>query len=447
MNATVPCFFLSYSHVDWDTYLDRFYEDLVREVKRLSDDGDKVHSDKGFRDLDDIKTGDIWHQEILNSVSTAHVLVCIYSVHYFSRRHPFCAKEFGAFLMRAGLVYNWYYDGGKRLLGIAKAKNLLPVLWLGEEDLLKLNDLPPPSVRSIKYDLSIPGISGSLKDAYKTRGMLAITRRRRAGTYWTVVEGLAREIVRRAKHPPPPLQPKPALDELPNPFWDPPPSWAQTPLDAGPGMADPATAAPPEPLAAIGAIRQNVSLQIVTVELRRGVPLPEWAPYPNAPSLASLVAEAAQDRRLALGYFVADIEARDFPQTAAALLVGATQNYARPILLVDPRAAADAAGFRAVRDLITQDWLGGVIVPAAAEDQEAVRRADRFRNALQLPAGRSERLVIRGATLTAAEFRTAVISLADEILSRIVQFGIVRRNPPLNDGPAARPRISNATST
>jgi hypothetical protein len=221
MAETAPYLFFSYSRSDSNKYLERFHSDLCEEVRAKAD----IAKEKaGFRDLNDVKTGDAWYQEIMDSLAVAGVLVCMYSASYFSksRSHEFCAKEFAAFLMRRGIRYDWYVDGqGQRHLGVVASQNVLPVLWHSEDELLALNDLPPPFVRSIKYDLQLGVLKRGAAETYRKDGMLGIVRRQAKGTYWPIIQYLAKEIILRAKSPPPPLIPKPLLDMIPNPFWDP----------------------------------------------------------------------------------------------------------------------------------------------------------------------------------------------------------------------------------
>ena len=53
MNATVPNFFFSYSHADWDAYLERFFVNLRDLVAQKSgiDNSEFV----AFRDQDNVK--------------------------------------------------------------------------------------------------------------------------------------------------------------------------------------------------------------------------------------------------------------------------------------------------------------------------------------------------------------------------------------------------------
>ncbi|MCP4545491.1 MAG: TIR domain-containing protein [bacterium] len=90
-------FFLSYARFDVDEYLDRFYDDLVREVRGLSKDFVDTQM-IGFRDSADIFPGDNWRQSLIDALRTARVFIYLISPVYFSRK--WCGKEWAAFEMR-----------------------------------------------------------------------------------------------------------------------------------------------------------------------------------------------------------------------------------------------------------------------------------------------------------------------------------------------------------
>lgn len=454
MSATVPYFFLSYSHSDWDNYLRRFYQDLRELVKRKTtesvelkiredvkpNDDSSVQMAGGFRDAEGVQTGTAWFPAIVDAIGGAGVFICIYSPQYFSKdpSHDFCAKEFATFLLREGLAYDWYYHRGERLFGIVSSRNVFPVLWQGEPDLLDLNGVPPESVRSIKYDLQVASSEG-YNNKYKAEGLWKIAVRRNP-LYLDIVDRMAREIVLRGRTPPPPLDGRPDYATLFNPFWDPPPASARKPSDApASGSAMPSATRP--------AVQASGPGQLVTLELRDTVSATKpWMPYPGAPSLVALVAESMWGRRLAMLHVALKIDSPDLLATAKALLTEATTDQARPILFIDPLVLANGTGRQAVLDIISLQWRGGIIIPASAKQPRAVALADAFHERLKLlPPERTRDLIIRDSVPTDDAFRTAVPSVADEILARIVAFGEVKQPLPSNVGPERRPRISNAT--
>lgn len=57
--SDIPYFFFSYSKPDWNRYLKRFFDDLRTRVAELTEVRDA--SAVGFRDENDITTGDDWN--------------------------------------------------------------------------------------------------------------------------------------------------------------------------------------------------------------------------------------------------------------------------------------------------------------------------------------------------------------------------------------------------
>ncbi len=202
MSETVPYFFLSYSHNDQKAWVHKFHTDLFEAVKTKTIEN--IGGKDAFEDRKSLNPGDIWPSKIVSAIGSTKVLVCLYSPSFFAKdkTRDYCAKEFAAFLMRADLVYDWYYDNGKRWLGLARAQNVLPVLWLGVDDLLELNDLPPRLVRSITFDLPVRSVANNPADTYsetyRADGMLALTRRRN-DTYRRIVDRLATRVVQLAR--------------------------------------------------------------------------------------------------------------------------------------------------------------------------------------------------------------------------------------------------------
>jgi hypothetical protein len=224
MNGAVPyVFFFSYSRADWERerYLAKFFEDLENKVSVLMGAGtQKV----GFRDEEGVRTGEDWTRKISIAVQTSRVLVCVYTPNFFSaeRTHEFCAKEFMAFLQRdPEHRYERVVDqGGCERYEVRNARNILPILWFSERQLVELNKLPPDAVRTIQYTLDLAK-KHHLNQTYRAKGMSIITTQRR-GTYWEILSHLADRIVELAKKPLPSTTPPPDVRTLRNAFWDPP---------------------------------------------------------------------------------------------------------------------------------------------------------------------------------------------------------------------------------
>jgi hypothetical protein len=166
------------------------------------------------------------------------------------------------------------------------------------------------------------------------------------------------------------------------------------------------------------------------------------------PSLPVLVEEIAQSRRRRSRYRAFDPSAGDFVTALLAALIDATEKRVLPIVLVDPKALARPEWLAAVASLLRHPWRGGVVVPVDASDVCSPHggiKAD-----LELTPNEREWIVVRVAQGGVAELRTALISVADDILARIVMHGSVERHPPATVGPvplSARPRIANTLDT
>jgi hypothetical protein len=447
MNGTLPyVFFFSYSRADWeyDVYLAKFFEDLERKVAIVTGAGTRR---VGFRDEVGVKTGDDWTSNIATAVQTSSVLVCVYTPNFFSaeRTHEFCSKEFMAFLKRDP---NHRYervvdDAGRERYEVRDARNILPIMWLSERELVDLNKLPPYAVRTIQYTLNFTGVARDLNDQYRTKGMSLLTTQRR-GTYRQILAHLAARIVELAATPLPSIAPPPDARTLRNAFWDLPeiaPAGGAAP-GPGSGNADGLedTADP-----SLG------PRQVVALEVRRAAgDGSAWAPYPSEPSLPVLVEEIAQSRRSRSRYLTFDPSAGDFVTALFAALNDATEKRVLPILLVDPSALARPEWRAAITSLLRRQWRGGVVVPVDASDKPSAHLMESIKGDLELTPNEREWIVVRVAQGGVAELRTALISVADDILARIVMHGSVERHPPATFGPvplSVRPRISNMLDT
>jgi TIR domain len=440
MNGTLPyLFFFSYSHADWeyDVYLAKFFEDLEKKVAVVAGAGlRKV----GFRDEEGVKTGDDWTLKISGAVQESGVLVCVYTPNFFSaaRTHEFCAKEFMAFLKRDPKHrYERVVDqGGRECYEVREARNILPILWLSERELVELNRLPPYAVRTIQYALDFANVSRPLNDQYKAKGMSLITTQRR-GAYREILTHLATRIVELAANPLPPLVPPPDVRTLRNAFWDPPEVAAAD--DAAPDLRG------GDAVALSNAVDLNLGpRQLAVFEVRNSPSnAPAWAPYPGEPSLRVLVEEIAQSHRRTSRYRTFDPSNADFGPALLTALMDATEKRVLPILLVDPEALSGPEWRTKMVSLLRRPWRGGVVVPVDGSDQQSVRLMEGIKSDFEMTPNEREWIVFRIARGGVAEFRTGVISVADDILARIVKHGSVERSAPSTIGPSVRPRIAN----
>src|SRR5262249_4949239 len=197
----------------------------------------------GFRDEDGVSTGDDWNSKISAALQISNALVCIYTPSFFAedRNHEFCAKEVAAFLKRnAQTRYDATPDPeGTPRYQVREARNILPVLWISEKDLLEANSslekkLPPYLLRSIQYAINIPD---PIASRYKEKGLRRISIRLPSSTREDIITHFARLIISAEALPR--LDPPPGYQELWNAFWDDPPDHPAlgVPPSAGPIVA------------------------------------------------------------------------------------------------------------------------------------------------------------------------------------------------------------------
>jgi hypothetical protein len=96
-----------------------------------------------------------------------------------------------------------------------------------------------------------------------------------------------------------------------------------------------------------------------------------------------------------------------------------------------------------VASLLRHPWRGGIVVPVDASDQPSIRLMESIKADFAMTPNEREWVVTKTAQGGVVDFRTAVISVADDILARIVKHGSVERSTPATDGPSVRPRIAN----
>jgi FxsC-like protein len=188
--------FWSYTTLDRDHYLDRFYDDLRQAViERLPTGDDHTF----FRDERDIALGDCWSDELSRAIATAHALVCICSPRYFGR--PWCGREFGLFHSRL--------EAEKEAKGLAsKPKLLFPLLWIPAA-----KGWPPfpPAVTELQW-------TEGFGDEYQKDGLKAVMMMR-PRFYREIVKTTAQRIVTAlGEYDLPPLDPIPDLETIPDAF-------------------------------------------------------------------------------------------------------------------------------------------------------------------------------------------------------------------------------------
>jgi hypothetical protein len=168
----------------------------------------------------------------------------------------------------------------------------------------------------------------------------------------------------------------------------------------------------------------------------------DWSPYVGSQSIAALFEEVSNQKQLATDWMSLDPSREGFIDQILFALVGAADRSIRPIVVVDPRCLANRASRETLIDLLRRRCRAGFLVPADAADRDAVQLIEQYRHLLQ-PGDDAPNWVVRVSVGNMTQFRTAVSSVADDMLARIVKTDPVRQSPPDNAGPVARPRIAN----
>jgi len=435
MSDSSPYFFFSYARGDEDSYLKRFFEDLRWRVSQLS--GVAEVDTVGFRDSHGINTGDDWNTKISTALHASKVLVCIYTAKFFGREY--CGKEFAAFLKRNGeFRYERIRDAdGQIKYRIREARNIIPILWVGEGDLALHPDpkkkLPPYALRTIQYfTQSLP--SRVVKE-YQANGLRRMYVKRPSVTRDDVIRHFATAIV--SAQPLPSLDRPHTFEELWDAFWDIPEEHEAQDGAAEVAVTEPVVAAPDAVAPGPG--------HILAIEVNLSAEPAAWVPYAGGPTLATAVREIAhhlQEIRH-FSYLALDPGASDFEARAWAAVEDATSKLATPILFINPRCLDNEQPRSALVSLLQRKWCGGIIVPADRSDEEAIRLIRDNLPALTPPEIANSRIVVRSSIGTIDQFQTAVGSVVMEIRGKIAEVGPVQQRPSPNDGPDARPRITN----
>ncbi|SNX65178.1 FxsC-like protein [Streptomyces sp. TLI_55] len=177
-DATAPYFFLSYAHIpsarpeepDPDLWVHRLFRDLCEHIRNLT-----AHPGApGFMDRS-MRAGQIWSDELAESLGGCRVFVPLYSPRYFIS--PWCGKEWAAFGERRAC----HRDPETR----GRPSAIVPALWAPVPD-RRL----PDCVKEVQY------AHPELGDRYRTFGLYGLAKlhafRR---DYQKAVLHLARRIV------------------------------------------------------------------------------------------------------------------------------------------------------------------------------------------------------------------------------------------------------------
>ncbi len=178
-DATAPYFFLSYAHTpgdefdstDPDMWVQRLFRDLCGHIKHMTDVPEGA---SGFMDRS-MKTGQIWTDELADSLAGCRVFVPLYSPRYF--RSSWCGREWTVFGRRPVR----HRTEGRP--GTPSA--VVPALWAPVED----HQLPA-SVCEVQY--TDPKLGAHYRD-FGLYGLMKVSAYRRH--YERAVLELARRII------------------------------------------------------------------------------------------------------------------------------------------------------------------------------------------------------------------------------------------------------------
>jgi FxsC-like protein len=161
----MPYFFFSYACAnaqgEADAYVSKFFEDLEFEIQQKAQP--PVRGQIGFRDWDNIGTGDNLPQKLIDALRTCKVFVPLYSPLYFTREA--CGKEWHAFTERLS----------KHAKTSANPEELPPLImpvWWVPVDLQKYG--LPTSIKSLKYTYDHLGQEYEFGGRYKDEGLLQL---------------------------------------------------------------------------------------------------------------------------------------------------------------------------------------------------------------------------------------------------------------------------------
>ena len=386
-----PRLILWYARSEGDGFLDRFFQDLRKEIalrEGLNNDDD--NPEPGFRDTDSMPGGSNWREELAKALAESWTCVCIYTPNYFSRES--CGKEFQVFLDRSHVQYD--PDGS-----VTGAKGIFPVLWVSMDD-LKRKKLPPRIAEGINFR------ARKHQDRYEKEGLRHILRRSPKTVYVDILDDIVRDLIQLFNRRPDPLPALPRYEKVKNAFWQQPAAGRDEP-PAGP---------------------RNV--QVFLIE----------APDATQPSLVQEGEDSWQEiLQTSHPDFQLRIEAlhpaRQVPAALTERVVELNRRNVVTLIMVAPSAASNqAAATQALIDSLSAsgDWLGGIIVPAPGA--APVLKAN-------IPPTSLDRIFVRTTNNDTAAIVDSVRDLTIEVIGRIVTDAEVRQHAPGGAKPSAKPKI------
>jgi FxsC-like protein len=408
-------FFLSYARGDDDEYVQKFFTDVSRELRRRGVLDEPV----GFLDTDMV-VGTEWEPELEEALCTCRVFVAIYTPRYFSREN--CGKEWQVFNER---MRRYEEQSGER------PQTLLPILWVPPAA-----DLPEEA-RRIQY------LGGELGQAYAENGLFRILKVKRfEDEYEIFLAKLVDKMIERSRQWPLPRAPRVGMAEVPNAFaWE-----SQKPQVNHVWTAERGPAAAP-----VSPVRGSRHVHFMFA-VSRPEDLPghrtqhqfygdypaDWRPYlPDYTEPLSLLAQTSTATRK----FTSDLLSVD--ENLFVRLDEARQHNQIVVLLIDPWAGESAR----FQELLSRydnanEPTSGVLVPMSAADDETLEQQPMLTETLR---GLFPRNVVRNDSMfrlgigDAEAFETALSEILIEAQNRVFSFGEVRKRPP---GDVQRPILS-----
>jgi hypothetical protein len=427
MSENSPVFFFSYARELKDPLLEDFFEKLKWQASHLGIGDIKT---VGFRDTDNLNSGDDWTKEISKAVGTSKVLICIYTPQLF--KSPYCGKEFAAFLERSKARYEPVREAdGKTKYSVCNWSNIIPILWTAEDDLKRHPDkLPPHLVSAIQYTIGKTLLlPDKIRDSYQTLGLRMTYNKSSKATRDSFALHFAREI---RDAPPLPSPDRPLIFED---LWD---AFCEIPKKYAPKDAAFETDVTDLPSAVAEPVSPGMG-DMVAIEVRSASDGPAgWMP-----TLAAVVKEIAYEHHLGLSHVVLDPHSEHFEAGAWSIIEEATRKLAMPILFVDPKCLKVERHRSALVRLIQRKWRGGIVLPADESDMGTVRAFKDGLPDLKGSHAKGAHIVVRDSSTGIDKLRTSVDSVRLDLFNKIADAGEVQQKPPQNEGPDACPRISN----
>jgi FxsC-like protein len=401
----VTYFFLSYARGDDDSYVERFFEDLSKEVRVLAglSSGDEV----GFFDQSSMKVGEEWPARLAAELGRCRSFVALYTPRFFLSEA--CGKEWAIFRDRVEAFEQDLTE---------PTSALIPLLWAPVTDL-------PAAVQSIQYT------NNEMGTAYNEGGLRQLLRlRRHRDAYRQAIFRIATRIVtaNRSTKTLPPRTPPPYQDAKSAFHHE--GNTVREPL-AGPQVVRFVVVSASREQA--GRIRGDTSFYGESPE--------EWAPY--RPGVNGSLCELAR-RMATLHSYVTSVDTIDgLPRC----LRDAGRYNQIVVLLVDPWSLMmENVQEKLVEFDQLEEPTTAVLIPWSLEDEETRQNSDELRRAIRQTfpnsTQRRDDVMFRSSVLTAESFGADLPVVLEVARNRMFTRGTVYRRPP---EPPGRPILEGPT--